>query len=145
MSYEEVAKSYKKNAIETASPGKIILMLFDGALGFLTTALEGFSIENPVKRNEVINNHITKAQNIILELQSSLNMEVAGEFSQTMFGLYDFMYNQLNEANTKKSNEPIETVHRLLKELRDAWAEMLTQNNDTKPNNPDQRTFSSNA
>lgn len=120
-----LAKSYKNSSVNTASPGQLVLMLYDGALKFLALAEQGLQDNNPRSRNEAVNNNLIKAQNILAELQSSLDMKVPGDFAKTMFGLYDFMIRQLQQANIKKTAEPIQTVQKMLKDIRDAWEEML--------------------
>lgn len=121
------AASYKKAAIMSASPERLILMLFDGALNAMNQAKLGFKIESLKERNEVISNNLIKAQNIFSELQRSLRMDKKNEFSERMYGLYDFYTLKLNEANFKKVEEPIDTVVKLFTDVRDAWAEMLTK------------------
>ena len=96
----------------------------------MTAAKEGFKEENFMKRNEIINNNLIKAQNIVAELQSSLDMDVPGELPGTLYKLYDFVYYQLQQANLKKDVEPINNAEKTIKELRDAWAEMLTQTDE---------------
>ncbi len=118
--------------METASPGKIILMLFDGALKFIATAKVGFGEADARIRNETINNNVVKARNIVLELQASLDRSVGGEFAQKMFELYDYMYAKLNEANVKKELNPLEDVESKLMVIRDAWNEMLTKGETTE-------------
>lgn len=125
MQLAQLAKSYKSVAVTTAPPGQLVLMLYDGALRFMATARQGFGEENIGRRIETIHNNLIKAQNILRELQYSLDMKAGGEFSQRMFALYEFMTFQLQEANVKKQPEPIEVVERLLGEIRNAWAEML--------------------
>ncbi|GAB4279312.1 MAG: flagellar export chaperone FliS [Opitutales bacterium] len=124
---QNLARSYKNSAIETASPEKLILMLFDGALRFMHSADEGFQEEDCIRRNELINNNILRAQKIISELQASLNMKIGGEFADTMYRLYDFVNEQLMQANLKKLQEPLRDSQRIISELRGAWAEMLAQ------------------
>jgi len=125
MQLAQLAKSYKSVAVTTATPGQLVLMLFDGALRFMAAAENGFSLEDFMQRNETIHNNIVKTQNILRELQCSLDMSVGGDFAQRMFALYEFMISQLQEANLKKESTPISTVSRLLGDIRDAWAEML--------------------
>lgn len=119
--------SYRSVSVDTASPGKLILMLFDGALRFLHTAEDGFRQSDPRVRQETIHNNITKAQNIILELQRCLNVRDGGDFAVNMFRLYDFMLARLIEANTKKNPEGVRVVIELMGEIRGAWDEMLQQ------------------
>ena len=105
-------------------------MLYDGALKALALAQQAF--EEPVaepRRIENINRQLLKAQAIIAELQSGLNMEAGGDFAQTMYRLYDYHNRRLFEANLRKDIAPIVEVERLIRELREAWAEMLDQQN----------------
>ncbi len=108
---------YKQTQITTANQGKLIVMLYDGAIKFLNIALDNMS----PKSYDVVNNNIIKAQDIITELLLSLNMDEGGDISQNLFNLYMYFKRQLLEANIKKDAEIINHVLKLLKELRDAW------------------------
>jgi len=121
------AASYKRAAILSASPERLILMLFDGALSAMNCAIEGFEVEDVKERNETVHNGLIKAQNIFAELQRSLRTDVGGEYGENMFKLYDFYTMKLNEANFKKDPEPIRIVIKLFTEIRDAWEEMLSK------------------
>jgi flagellar protein FliS len=118
---------YRKTATTTASPGELVLMLFDGALRFMAAAEIGFQEENFARRNEQIHNNILRAQAIITELQATLNMEKGGEFSENLYRLYDFMQNQLNQANREKNIDKIKVVVGFVQDIREAWAQMLLQ------------------
>ncbi|MFM8879631.1 MAG: flagellar export chaperone FliS [Verrucomicrobiota bacterium] len=119
-------QSYRQVATKTATPGQLVLMLFDGALRFLDKALVGFELDDPLDSNLAINNNILKAQEIIRELNVSLNLEQGGEFAVTMRRLYNYYDLQLSQSNLKKDPSGIHLVIRLLTVIRDAWAEMLT-------------------
>jgi flagellar protein FliS len=108
---------YKQTQITTANQGKLIVMLYDGAIKFLNIALDNL---NP-KTYDVVNTNIIKAQDIITELLLSLNMDEGGEISQNLFNLYMYFKKQLLEANIKKDGEIITQILKLLKELREAW------------------------
>lgn len=122
------ARTYRTNAVLTATPGQLVLMLYDGALKAMALAREGFDrpADDP-RRIETINQQLLKAQAILSELQGGLNMEVGGEFSRTMHRLYDYHTRRLFEANLRKQVEPVIEVERLVRDLRDAWAQMLAQ------------------
>ncbi len=107
-------------------------MLFDGALRFMTAAEIGFQEENFARRNEQIHNNILRAQAIITELQATLNMEVGGEFSENLYRLYDFMQNQLSQANREKNLDKIKVVVGFVQDIREAWAQMLLQTSTEK-------------
>ena len=128
MQYDKIAKSYKAQSVQTASPGKLVLMLFDGYLRFTTAAVNSFEVTDLTKKNEGINNNLIKAQNIVTELQSSLDMSVPGELPGTLYRLYDYVLHQLQQANLQKKPEPIAEADKVIAELREAWAEMLIQN-----------------
>ena len=120
--------SYRQVATKTATPGQLVLMLFDGALRFLDKALVGFDLDDPLDSNLAINNNLLKAQEILRELNMSLNMEKGGEFAATMRRLYNYYDLQLSQSNLQKDPAGVELVIRLLSVIRGAWAEMLTGN-----------------
>jgi len=132
MYAQDYARAYRANSILTASPGQLVLMLFDGALNALALARVACddTSGNP-RRVEVIHTHLVKAQRIIAELQGTLNLEAGGEFARTMYGLYDYYNRRLVEANIKKQSAPIAEVERLLGEVRNAWSEMLNDKDKT--------------
>ena len=121
-------QSYRQVATKTATPGQLVLMLFDGALRFLDKALIGFDLDDPLDSNLAINNNILKAQEILRELNMSLNMEQGGEFANTMRRLYNYYDLQLSQSNLQKDPAGVQTVIRLLSVIRGAWAEMLSGN-----------------
>jgi flagellar protein FliS len=131
QSYEKIAKSYKTQSVQTASPGKLVLMLFDGYLRFTAAAIKSFDEPDFSKRNEGINNNLIRAQNIVTELQSSLDMSVPGDLPGTLYRLYDYCLNNLQQANLNKDRDPIDHSDKVINELRDEWAEMLAQNSDS--------------
>ena len=120
-------RSYQQVATQTASPGQLVLMLYDGALRFLEQARRGFAHEDPLDFNLTINNNLLRAQAIINELNLCLDMEAGGEFSATMRRLYNYFDAQLQQSNQHKTVEGINEVSARLTVLRDAWAEMLRQ------------------
>ena len=121
-------KTYRSNAVLTASPGQLVLMLFDGALKAMALAREAFAQpEGDARRIETINHQLQKAQNILHELQNGLNMEAGGDFAQTLNRLYDYHTRRLFEANLRKDIAPVIEVEGLVGSLRDAWSEMLSK------------------
>jgi flagellar secretion chaperone FliS len=118
-------KSYQQVAMKTAPPGQLVLMLYEGAIRFLEKALAGFALEDPAEYNQTISNNILRAQDIIFELNVTLNIEQGGELAQTLRQLYDYMGRKLMEANLQKDKEPLNDVIRRLGVLREAWAQML--------------------
>jgi flagellar protein FliS len=126
-------QSYRKVATQTASPGQLVLMLYDGAISFLEKGLTGFDYTDPLQFNQTINNNVIRAQAIIHELNSRLDMAQGGEIAENFRRLYQYLYQRLQEANHKKKKEPIEEVLTRLRVLRDSWAQMLQQGLGTVP------------
>ena len=120
-------QSYKTISLETAPPGRLILMLFDGAIKFLEKAMLGFDIEDPLEMNETVHNNITRAQDIINELNSTLNMDQGGEIAVVLRDLYVYMENKLFESNIRKEIEGVQEVIDRLSTLQEGWSEMLEQ------------------
>lgn len=127
-----VGKSYMQVATRTASPGHLVLMLYDGAIRFLEGALRGFSLDDPAEYNATINDNIQRAQAILDELNAALNMGAGGEFAERLRSLYTYLDRRLFEANLKKETEGIEEAIQRLSTLRDAWREMLLGNATTE-------------
>ena len=114
--------AYAKVGMETgvvaASPHKLIVMLFDGALVALNAALGGIRSGNIAEKGK----SISKAIMIIDSgLRAALDKKAGGEIAEGLDSLYEYMSGRLVTANI--TNEPaiLEEVQRLLIELRDAW------------------------
>jgi flagellar secretion chaperone FliS len=122
-------RSYKTIATQTAPPGQLVLMLYEGAIRFLERALAGFQHEDPLEFNATINNNVIRAQEILNELNNSLDLHQGGDLAGTLRRLYGYMNHQLTLSNTRKSPEGIHDSIERLSVLRDAWSEMLRQQN----------------
>jgi flagellar protein FliS len=100
-------------------------MLYDGALRFLERALTGFANEDPQLFNETINNNILRAQEILTELNCSLDLRAGGEFAANLRRLYHYLHWRLQQSNLQKQEAGIREVINRLGVLREAWAQML--------------------
>jgi len=130
-------QAYRQVATQTATPGQLILQLFDGILRFLEQARLGFTLDDPKEFNEAINNNIQRAQAIIQELDAALNITEGGEFAATMRRLYDYFDRLLQESNMTKTVAGVDEVVRHVAGLRDAWKEMLLTGGADSPGRPD--------
>ncbi len=128
--YSAAGQSYLRVATGTASPGHLVLMLYDGAIRFLQRAIEGFGLEDPCEFNETINNNVQRAQAILNELNSALDLRQGGELATHLQGIYFYLDRRLQESNLRKEPAGIEEAISRLEVLRDAWREMLTQPNE---------------
>lgn len=124
--YARHAEAYRKQAVLTASPGQLVLMLYDGVLRFIAQAKEAFN--EPAeshRRIERIHTSLERATNILAELQSNLDLSAGGDYAENLDRLYDYYQRRLVEANMRKDVGPALEVEQLVQALREAWAEML--------------------
>ena len=117
--------AYRVNAVNSAAPENLVVMLYDGAIRFLGTAIRAFEHEDPLDFNLTIHTNITKTQAIIRELNHALDLENGGELGQNLAGLYLYFDNRLQEANINKEKAIIEEVLERISEMRDAWNESI--------------------
>jgi flagellar protein FliS len=123
-------KSYRQIATQTAPPGQLVLMLFDGALKSLDMALAGFANPDFAERNLAVHNNLQRATDIIRELNNSLDLEAGGELARTLRGLYGYFDQRLTTSNFRKNPEGVHEVIPMIKELRDSWKTMLARQSD---------------
>jgi flagellar protein FliS len=113
-------KQYQRNQTETASPGELIVLLYGGAIRFLTVARQRLDAGDL----EGSHRNLLRAQEIILELMISVDVSV-GPVAQSLFDLYEFMHRRLVEANVKKDGQRIDDVVGLLRELLPSWEQAI--------------------
>ena len=112
-------EAYAKNKITMASPAELTLMLYDGAIKFCNIAIVAIEKKDYLKANT----NIQKARRIVVELQTTLDhkYKVAEDFDV----IYDYIFQKLVQANVKKDTEILEEALVELRELRDAWKEIM--------------------
>jgi flagellar protein FliS len=125
------SQSYRKVAVQTASPAHLVLMLYDGIIKFLEKSLTGFELRDPLQFNQTVNNNIVRAQAIINELNARLDMD-QGEVSENFRRLYNYFNRRLQQGNLKKDNTPVVEVLGHVRGIRDSWAEMMRQGKATE-------------
>lgn len=108
---------YQETAVSTQNRGRLIVMLYDGAIRFLKQALIDLDNKDYAAKGK----NILKAMDIIFELNTVLDMEKGGQISQNLRALYNFMHRHLSEANLKKDPHRIREVIGLLEELNQSW------------------------
>jgi len=113
---------YKQASVAT-SPGKLVVMLYDGLLKFMDEAA------GKIDQKDIEGAHkaLLRAQDIVLELRSTLAIDEAPELGQNLYDLYSFMYGKLVDANRLKESVPIAEIRPVVTELRDAFAQAETE------------------
>ncbi len=120
MTYAALNK-YKQSSISTATPEELTLMLYDGAIKFMN--IGKYNIEK--KELEKAHNSLVRAQDIIAELNYSLDMKYS--ISEELRELYDFVMAKLIDGNINKDIEAIEQALSITLEMRDTWKEVIKQ------------------
>jgi flagellar secretion chaperone FliS len=112
--------AYLESKVLTASPLQLIHLAYEGAIEAIANARVHVSEKRILERSTAI----TKAQQIIMELQASLDYAKGGDLSVRLGQLYDYMQRRLIEANVKQIDEPLADVQGLLTTLDEAWKEI---------------------
>lgn len=114
---------YRKTQVNTVDRGRLIILLYEGAISFLNKA------ETCLDEGDIAGagNFLNRTQDIIDELNASLNMELGGDIAQNLRRLYMFMGDQLVQAKVKADATPIQEVVRMLSSLNEAWREAVTK------------------
>ncbi|MGI5858998.1 MAG: flagellar export chaperone FliS [Tepidanaerobacteraceae bacterium] len=110
-------QQYQYNSIMSASPEHLMIMMFEGAIKFVKLARKDIEEKNMAGANY----NLTRAQDIITELDQSLDMSY--DVSENLSGVYDFIYRQLVDANIKKDIQILDVVESMMTELKDTWSQ----------------------
>ena len=115
--------AYKKTSVNTASKEQILLMLYQAAIKNCRKAMEAIDEKDIAKKGE----HIGKLQDIVLELNNSLDFEVGGDIANELASLYDYMIFSSTQANIKIDKEPLEGCLQVLITLYDGWGQAIKE------------------
>jgi len=110
---------YLENSVRTASPGQLLIMLYDIAIRNAKNAMEFID----TKKYDQASEHLVRAQGAIEELMSTLNMDIP--VSKNLMMLYEYFLHRLIEGNVSKNNEPIKEVLGHLVDLKSTWVEAI--------------------
>jgi flagellar protein FliS len=124
MSYATVAATYRRNAILTASPEKLVKLLYEGAITNLERSRAELGDEK-TRRSAVAGESLGKALGIVSELRSALNFEVGGEIAKNLDRLYEFSIDQISQANVTREPRHVDHTLRVLNTLREGWDAVL--------------------
>ncbi len=113
-------EAYIKTDVLTASPVKQIVLLYDRAIVALKQSID--DIKNGDIKSKV--NNIQKATDILLALDSALDMEKGGEIAQNLRDLYRFSHQQILVAHAKNDIKLLEDIIEILETLKSGWEEL---------------------
>lgn len=121
---QKAALSYMKTSVETTSKGELLLLLYEAAIKFLRQAKERMEAKDYAQKGILI----SRALDIIAELQNSLNVQKGGELADNLFKLYFFCNTRLLRANMNMDTKIVDEVIKVLSGLRDAYRQIIKQN-----------------
>jgi len=117
---QNTLNAYTQVDVETASQGKLIVMLFNGAIKRAEEAKR--QMEKGDRQS--VHNNLIRAQDILGELRGALNMK-AGEIAQNLDRIYEYLQHLLVQANIRKEPSHIDECVSLLTDMRDTWRELF--------------------
>lgn len=119
MNATNTANAYKRQQILTASPEELTLMLYNGAIRFVTESIMAIGKKDIAKAH----NANMRAQNIMREFMVTLDMKQ--EISRKWLLVDEYILHCLIQGNMKKDKVQLEEAKRLLVEFRDTWVEAM--------------------
>jgi len=126
MSLNMHQSKYLETSVQTATPGQLLLMLYDGAAKNCRMAIESIKLQNFADANRFL----IKAQDIISELLITLDRSVP--ISEQLGMLYNYFIERLIQANLKKDIEPVQEVLSYVVDLRETWTQAIKANGGTQ-------------
>ena len=118
---DRALSTYRHMSVETASPGELVLMLYNESL----RAMRDASAAMDRKDVGCSSKNLMKAQDIVLELRTSLNRSAGKEVASNLETMYEYVASRLIEANVKKEQVPLRDAMKVMGNLREGWQEAL--------------------
>ena len=115
--YGQYTKVYQKAAVSTLDQKKMIVLLYDGAIKFLSIAANKMNAGDAYEAHT----NLIRGKSIVAELLASLDLNAGGEIALNLQRLYAYMFNTLIDANLQRDVSRVKEVIELLKQLREAW------------------------
>ena len=118
------ANQYLANTVNSASPEQLMLMLYDGAIRFISLGVQ--AIENGVIDKRAY--YINKTSAIVSEFAATLDHSMNPQLAEDLDALYSYMLKRMVEANLHNDAEPLLEVKKMLADLRTTWAQAIDMN-----------------
>jgi len=126
MGYSNAFNAYQKTNVSTASQGRLVVLLYEGAIKQIKLALSFIELDGKIKPSQIekFGNAIQKAQSIITELQVSLDMEKGGEIARNLMSLYLYFNEELVTAGISHDRKKLEFVLNMMGQLVESWRQI---------------------
>ena len=120
MTYAQAAATYQRNSILTASPGKLVKMLYDGAIKNLEKSRIGLT-DTKTSRSPEVGQSLSRAMGILGELRASLDHAAGGEIAKDLDRLYEYSLDQLSQANLMRTPTGVTNALQVMRTLKEGW------------------------
>lgn len=115
-----------QHEVEQASPVRLVVMLYDKALSLLRQSVLHIDRNNIKEKGEALN----RVVEIIGELQAVLNQEEGGVVAKNLDAMYEYTIQSITVANLDNDPQPLDSVLKVLEELRKGWQELEQMTQD---------------
>lgn len=113
-------QAYQKNKYSTASPHKLITMLYDGAIRFANQAIQCIE-QNDIQGKA---NALQRFNEIIYELISCLNFKEGKEIANNLYNLYNYIIELSNRSSFELNVQPLQEAINIISEIKSAWEQI---------------------
>jgi flagellar protein FliS len=120
MTYAQAAATYQRNAILTASPEKLVKLLYDGAIKHLEKSRIGLSDSKTARSGEV-GLALSRTMGILGELRASLDHAAGGDIARNLDRLYEYALDQLSQANLTRTVDGVTNTLQVMRTLKEGW------------------------
>jgi flagellar protein FliS len=120
MTYAQAAATYQRNAVLTASPEKLVKLLYDGAIKHLEKSRLGLA-DTKTARSPEVGQSLSRAMGILGELRASLDHAAGGQIAQDLDRLYEFSLDQLSQANLTRTPTGVVNTLQVMRTLQEGW------------------------
>lgn len=113
-------QSYQRNKYETASPHRLIVMLYDGALRFGRQAIEC------IKNNDIQgkSTNIAKFQDVVYELIACLNLEKGKDIASNLLSIYNYIIELSLKSSLNMNTKPLQEALSIIEEIKSSWVQI---------------------
>ncbi|MFN4244602.1 MAG: flagellar export chaperone FliS [Brevinematia bacterium] len=126
----DYVKLYKETQIETASPVKLIVILYEIIISSIKEAI----VHLETKKYDLLNKELSRAQDGIIELIASLDFDKGGDIAKNLYSIYLYCSKRLFEGNIEKNKSMFVEVINIMTKLKEAWDQIANMNTNTNQN-----------
>jgi flagellar secretion chaperone FliS len=120
MMYNKQSNAYREVAVQTSSPTKLVVMLYEGAVRFLGESVTAIKSKDLNRKRHAID----RAVAIVQHLHSTLDMDRGGQLAADLNKLYGYITSRIVEGSAKLETAPLEEAIKLLRVLLTSWEEL---------------------